>query len=94
VDDRDNNQIAIWGNDKKETDRHPDFRGQGMVDGREYWVSAWKRDPGGNPRAPALKLKLTAKDEAAEPARRAASGPSSTQASAKVEEDLNDDIPF
>jgi hypothetical protein len=30
-------------NAKRETDRHPEFRGSCMVEGREYWLSAWVR---------------------------------------------------
>ena len=86
MDERDNNQLAIWKNDNKQSDRHPDFKGSGYVDGVEMWVSAWKRDPGANPRAPALKIKVTPKDEAHK------AGVS--QAKAVAEEDPNDDIPF
>lgn len=59
----DNNRAAIWGNDKKETPKHPDFRGQATVDGVEYWVSAWKRGPDDNPKAPALRMAFSPKDE-------------------------------
>lgn len=58
------NRGSIWKNDKKETDRHPDFTGSLNVGGVEYWVSAWKRDPNGNPKAPALSFSVKAKDEA------------------------------
>lgn len=59
----DSNKGAIWGNDKKETDKHPDFRGQANVDGTEYWVAAWKRGPNDNPKSPALRFSFTPKDE-------------------------------
>lgn len=57
------NKGAIWGNDKKESDRHPDFKGSINVEGVEYWLSAWKRDPQGNPNAPALKFSIKRKDD-------------------------------
>ncbi len=53
--DRDN-EGAIWKNDVRATDRHPHFKGKAFINGVGYWVSAWKRDPDGNPKAPALKL--------------------------------------
>jgi hypothetical protein len=57
------NRGSIWKNDKKETDKHPDFTGSLNVDGREYWVSAWKRKEGANPKAPALSFTVKPKEE-------------------------------
>jgi hypothetical protein len=31
-------------NDKKETEKHPDFKGSINVDGVEYWLSAWVKE--------------------------------------------------
>lgn len=57
-----NNEIAIWANDRKNKPTDPDFKGNATVDGKEFWVSAWKRDEGANERAPIMKAKLTAKE--------------------------------
>lgn len=57
------NKGQIWGNDKKETDKHPDFKGSINVEGVEYWLSAWKRDPTGNPKAPALRFSIQKKED-------------------------------
>ena len=35
------NRGALFRNDRKEEDSHPDYRGNLNVDGTEYWVSAW-----------------------------------------------------
>jgi len=56
------NRGAVWGNKKKTTDKHPDLTGSMMVDGKDYWLSGWKRGAGANPNAPALSLSLTIKD--------------------------------
>jgi uncharacterized protein (DUF736 family) len=32
---------ALFRNDKKETDKHPDYRGSAVIDGVEMWVSSW-----------------------------------------------------
>lgn len=32
---------ALFKNDKKESEKHPDYKGQCEVDGVEYWISAW-----------------------------------------------------
>jgi len=60
----DTNRGAIWKNDEK-TEANPtwaDFKGSINVEGKEYWVSAWKRKPGANPKAPALSIALTLKE--------------------------------
>ena len=58
-----NNQGAIWKNDDKQKETQADFKGSATIEGVEYWVSAWKRPKDGNPKAPALKFKVTAKEE-------------------------------
>ena len=61
------NRGAIWKNDDKELDTHPDFRGSLDVEGVAYWVSAWKRKEGANPKAPALSFSIRKKEEREEP---------------------------
>lgn len=56
------NEIAIWGNENKRKPTDPDFKGNGNIEGKEFWASAWKRDEGANERAPVLKVKLTPKE--------------------------------
>ena len=56
------NRGAIWRNDKKASDRHPDFTGSLNVDGVEYWVSAWKRREGQSDRSPALSFSVRRKE--------------------------------
>ena len=59
------NRGAIWPNEDKTPD-HPnwaDFKGSINVDGVEYWVSAWKRGAGANPKAPSLKFSIQKKED-------------------------------
>lgn len=35
---------SCFPNDKKTSDKHPDFKGRCMIDGKVYWVSAWNKD--------------------------------------------------
>jgi hypothetical protein len=35
------NSGALFKNDKKESEKHPDYRGSINVDGVDYWISAW-----------------------------------------------------
>ena len=37
----DTNRGAIFKNDRKTTDSHPDYKGTLNVEGKEYWVSSW-----------------------------------------------------
>jgi uncharacterized protein (DUF736 family) len=57
------NSGALFKNDRKETDKHPDMRGSIDVGGVEYWISAWTKTPkaGGDK---FLSLAVTAKDGA------------------------------
>lgn len=35
------NRGVLFRNDKKENDRHADYRGNINVDGKEFWLDAW-----------------------------------------------------
>jgi uncharacterized protein (DUF736 family) len=35
------NSGALFKNEDKESDNHPDYRGTLNVDGTEFWISAW-----------------------------------------------------
>lgn len=69
------NRGAIWKNDRKEKDTHPDFKGELNVNGEAFWVSAWKRKPDANPNSPALSFSIQPKEE--KPQQQAQPGPSS-----------------
>lgn len=84
------NRGSIWKNEKKESDRHPDFTGSLNVEGVEYWVSAWKRKPDQSDRAPALSFSIKAKD--AKPSEHQQQKQNGYQKPSF--DDLGDDIPF
>ncbi len=85
---RDNSGI-LGKNNRKEKDTHPTHSGQCMIDGKQYWISAWVKDGRDGSRffSLAFKPKL-ARDHAGAsqnpPAR-------TTEVSA---DDFSDDIPF
>jgi len=59
----DNNKGALWPAKERASDKHPHFTGRAMVGGVEYYVSGWKRDPNGNPKAPSVKFSFKPVDE-------------------------------
>ena len=36
-----NNSGVLFKNDRRESDTHPHMKGNIVVDGKEYWLSAW-----------------------------------------------------
>jgi hypothetical protein len=78
-----NNRGALWKNDKRTTEKHPQLRGTAEVNGVEYWVSAWTSNEGG--KKPVVSLSFQAKEE--QP-----SNP--VPAVGSPEDDFDDDLPF
>ena len=44
MENRKDNSGVLFKNDKKETEKHPHYKGSIMVDGQEYWLSAWIKE--------------------------------------------------
>ena len=78
----DTNRGAVWKNDRKTTEKHPDFKGSMNVEGVEYWLSGWLRAPGANPKSPSLRLSVQPKDKPA------------AQPASRPKDEFSDDIPF
>lgn len=85
----DRNRGSIWTNKKKrEGKQDPDFTGSLNVDGKDYWVAAWKRKTDAREGAPALSFSVKAKDGNPQESIPKASG--ARRQSAEME----DEIPF
>lgn len=75
------NRGALFTNDRKETEKHPDYRGTVNVGGVEYWLSGWnKQTANGEMISIAIKAKEAKPVQKSEP---------------KVQDDdISDQIPF
>lgn len=82
--DQKDNSGAIFINDRKEKDTHPDRTGKAMIDGTEYYVSGWLKD-GKRGKYLSLAFKRVDSAQAPKPQRQAAP----VQA-----DDFDDDVPF
>lgn len=80
------NTGVLFRNDRKENDKHPDRKGQCLIDGKEYWVAGWLKD-GKNGQF--LSLAFTLKDAKADAA--PVRGTSNDRGNIR---DMKDDIPF
>jgi hypothetical protein len=75
------NSGSLFKNDRKQTDRHPDYRGTVMVAGVEYWISSWIKQ-GKNGKF--MSLSFQEKED---------NGPVNTVGN-NEQDDFDDDIPF
>ena len=86
------NRFTLWGN-KDKTEANPnwaDYQGEINIDGKEYYLSAWKRKPDANPKAPPLSGTVKLK----EPRRQRAEHQEQPPAASGASGDGFDDIPF
>ena len=91
------NSGALFKNDRKQTDRHPDYTGSLDVEGTQYWISAWIKE---GRKGKFMSIALTQKEEEAAappPPRQSRSAPPSRGGGGGRGhgfDDIDDDIPF
>jgi len=81
------NRGAIWKNEKKEKETHPDFTGSLNVDGVEYWLNGWRRKEDASAKAPAMSFTVRPKDAPQQTGSR-------TKPMIARGNDMDDEIPF
>jgi len=75
------NSGALFRNDRKETDKQPDYTGECRIEGVEYRLSAWVNESKNGKKY--MGLKLTAKDDMPQ-----------QKAPQEQPADFDDDLPF
>lgn len=84
------NTGVLFVNDKKDTERHPDWQGHINVAGVDYWISAWnKQSRAGNE---FISLAVREKQPRGKPQPQAPE--STTDSPNSVNPDFDDEIPF
>lgn len=87
------NRGALFKNDDKQSDSHPDYKGSIDVDGDEFWLSAWIKTSKAGKKYMSLSIKP--KEERTERERGGGHGRSAPQpASSEFQDDEIGGIPF
>jgi hypothetical protein len=74
---------SLFKNDKRESDKHPHAKGSALIDGVDYWVSAWTNTRDSGEKYQSLKFSKKEENRAPNPAKQ----------QAPVDE-FEDEIPF
>jgi hypothetical protein len=93
------NRGVLFKNDRKDSDKHPDYRGSINVNGIEYWLSAWIRE---GQKGKFMSLSVQPKDEVRHHEDRKNPGPPMKNEYAQAAQssrgssvaDMSDDCPF
>ncbi len=85
------NSGSLFKNDRKDKDSHPDYNGNVMIDGREYWISAWIKT---GQKGKFMSLAFKPKDFAQREQRQPSSKVGDQRPAGNRNSDMDDEIPF
>jgi len=90
------NSGALFINDRKTTERHPDWNGKLNINGTDYWLSGWKKQ---GQKGPFLSLSLGAPcekqaEKEAPPVRTAPRTTTSKYPPSESQGHASDDVPW
>jgi len=91
------NSGALFKNDKKETENHPDYNGNINIEGKEFWLNAWLKTSRAGKKYFSLSVKAKDSQGAVikkEEWKKFADKIKPTQDKSYADEDVTDDIPF
>ena len=96
------NSGALFKNDKKQSDNHPDYKGTINVDGVDYWLSSWLKTSKSGTKFMSLSVQPKEAQQAPQrPAQRPAPSHDAVRARQLAPQrpasgfaDMDDDIPF
>lgn len=89
------NRGVLFKNDRKDSDKHPDYKGNININGVEFWLSAWIKD---GAKGKFMSLSIQPKEQTQQPSRYTPApaprraDPISTGRPRQA--DMDDDIPF
>jgi uncharacterized protein (DUF736 family) len=93
----DSNRGALFKNDRKETEKHPDYKGSINVAGHDYWLSAWLKESKDGKKY--MSLSVQQKDGkpapvAANPSISQRATPQAPAPRRSMKDEMDDEIPF
>lgn len=79
------NKGALFKNDDKQSETHPDYKGSINVDGQDYWISCWRNSSREGRKYLSLSVKKKEPRQGQSAPRRESTPP---------QDDFGDDVPF
>jgi hypothetical protein len=82
---------SLFKNDRKQQPNHPDYKGSALIDGREYWMSAWIKNADNPDKKTFMSFSFEAKEDGGAVMDRGQQGRDTGGAGGS---NLDDDLPF
>ncbi len=87
------NRGVLFKNDRKDSEKHPDYKGNINVGGVEFWLSAWIKE-GAKGKFMSLSIQQKEVQQQSISQRAMPRGPDPISSGHSLKADMDDDIPF